>query len=233
MPQIAPLAALGAALILALPVSAAAGPVAGPRLDRGGLSLPVQHPALTFVARNKRPRTEGVTAIVYPKGEFRKVGPRKWVEIGKRAQFQFREVGDDGRMITLFDRSRNIFVYFNLRREKILWAPDGEEPRDLYPIIGVIKDAPREADDFEQEPDVPQLARFTCEEGIPMVVRIENRGERSRAFVSIDGGPDMRLNQVPTGSGAKYSDGLYTVLIKGRNAVLEYDNNTDVCIGSR
>lgn len=190
-----------------------------------------RRPEFVLVARNKRPRTEGVRSVVYPKGEFRKVGPRRWMETGKRAQFQFREVGDDGRMITLFDRSRNIFVYLNLRREMILWAPDGEEPRDLYPIIGVIKDAPKDEDDFGDEPDMPKVARYACEEGVPMDVRFENRGERSMAFVSIDGAPEIRLKQVPAASGAKYSNGEYTVWTKGRNAVLEINGDSDICVG--
>lgn len=187
---------------------------------------------LVLVARNKRPRSEGVTAVIYPRGEFRKIGPRRWIESGKRSnfQFQFREVGDDGRMITLFDRSRNIFVYLNLRREKILWAPDGEEPRDLYPIIGVIKDAPQD-DDVDDETDAPKMARYTCEEGVPMDIRFENRGERSLAFVSIDGSPEMRLKQVPAASGARYSNGEYTVWTKGRNAVLEINGDSDICVG--
>jgi membrane-bound inhibitor of C-type lysozyme len=216
-----------AAFMLGLPNAAGAAP---------GASHPfiqVEKPAeLVFVARNKRPRTEGVTAVVHARGEFRKVGPRKWIETGKRGvSFQFREVGDDGRMVTLFDRSRNIFVYINLRREMILWAPDGEEPRDLYPILGVIKDAPRDDDDFGEEPDVPKIAKFTCEEGIPMNVRFENRGERSLAFVSIDGSPEMRLKQIPAASGAKYSNGEYTVWTKGRNAVLEINGDSDICVG--
>lgn len=216
-----------AAFMVGLPCAAVAAPVS--------TQTPVQAEKaaeLVFVARNKRPKTEGVTAIIYPRGEFRKVGPKRWLERGKSSkfQFQFREVGDDGRMITLFDRSRNIFVYLNLKREKILWAPDGEEPRDLYPIIGVIKEAPKE-DDFDDEQDAPKMARYTCEEGVPMDVRFENRGERSLAFVSIDGAPEMRLKQVPAASGAKYSDGEYTVWTKGRNAVLEINGDSDICVG--
>ncbi|MBX9456226.1 MAG: MliC family protein [Rhizobium sp.] len=215
-----------AVLATVLPYAVAAAPVAH--------QAPVQaeKPSeLVLVARQKRPRTEGVTAVVFPRGEFRKVGPRKWVESGKRAKFQFRETGDDGRMITLFDRSRNIFVYLNLRREMILWAPDGEEPRDLYPIIDVIRDAPDDGDDFGEEQDAPKVARYKCEEGIPMNVRFENRGERSLAFVSIDGSPEMRLKQVPAASGAKYSNGEYTVWTKGRNAVLEINGDSDICVG--
>jgi membrane-bound inhibitor of C-type lysozyme len=216
-----------AVFMIGLPAAATAAPAAN--------QTPVQaeRPAeLVLVARNKRPRSEGVTAVIYPRGEFRKIGPRRWLETGKRSKFQaqFREVGDDGRMITLFDRSRNIFVYINLRREKILWAPDGEEPRDLYPIIGVIKDVPQE-DDFDEEPAAPKMARYTCEEGVPMDVRFESRGERSMAFVSIDGSPEIRLKQVPAASGAKYSDGEYTVWTKGRNAVLEINGESDICVG--
>lgn len=228
MLKLARLAASGAAMLLAAQGPSIAGPV-GVDVDGLGWTQSRQDPALILVARNKRPRTEGVTRVLYARGEFRRVGPKRWVESVRKMQYQFREVGDDGRMITLFDRSRNIFVYLSLRREMILWAPDGEEPRDLYPITGVIKDTPVDEDEFEPEP--PKILRYVCDEGVPLVVRIENRGERSRAFVSVDGSQDMRLNQIPSGSGIKFSDGLYTILIKGRNAVVEYDNNTDICAG--
>lgn len=218
-------------MIAATPLASTAGPGRTSDVAGAGEWFPSQHPALEFVAR-KRPRTQGVTAVVYPRGEFRKIGPRRWIETSRRANYQFREVGDDGRMITLFDRSRGIFVYINLRREKILWAPDGEEPRDLYPIVDVVRDR-GDDEDFPQEPAVPKMAAYTCDEGIPMIVRFDMRGDRSRALVSIDGAPDLQLRQIPSASGVKFSNGLYTVLIKGPNATLEYDNNTDICTGRR
>jgi membrane-bound inhibitor of C-type lysozyme len=200
------------------------------------LSAPVklETPAEFLVmVQNRRSRTEGVTAVKYPGGQFRKVGPRRWVEGRRNSGFQFREIGDDGRTITLLDRSRGVYIYLNLRREKIMYAEDGGEPRELYPITGIIKAVPDT--DVEEMPDdipeIPKMARYKCEEGVPMVVRFEIRGERSLAFVSIDGSPERRLRQIPAASGAKYSDGEYTVWTKGRNATLEINGDIDICVG--
>jgi membrane-bound inhibitor of C-type lysozyme len=225
MPLIRRLSIL-AVFVAGIPVAAAAAPASNQ------VPVRVERPAeLVFVARNKRPRSEGVTAVIYPGGEFRKVGPRRWVENSDNGGFKFREVGNDGRTITLWDRSRNVYIYLNLRRERVFYAPDGEEPRDLYPILGVIKDAPDDRPGEIDEPASTTRARFTCEEGVPMDVRFENIGDRSLAFVSIDGSPEIRLKQVPSGSGAKYSNGEYTIWTKGRNATLEINGDSDICVG--
>ena len=215
-----------AVLTAGIPLSTVAAPASNQ------VPIRVERPAeLVLVARNKRPRSEGVTAVVYPGGQFRKVGPQRWVESSDNGGFKFREVGNDGRTITLWDRSRNVYIYLNLRRERIFYAPDGEEPRDLYPIIGVIKDAPDDNQGEIDEPATSTRARFTCEEGVPMDVRFENIGQRSMAFVSIDGAPEVRLKQVPAASGAKYSNGEYTIWTKGRNATLEVNGDSDICVG--
>lgn len=206
---------------------------AAPRPD---LSVPasLETPSeLVLVAQHRRSRTEGVTAVKYPGGQFRKVGPRRWVEGRRNSGFQFREIGDDGRTITLLDRSRGVYIYLNLRREMIMYAEDAGEPRELYPITGVIKAIPEpDVEEMPEDiPEIPKMARYNCEEGVPMVVRFETRGERGLAFVSIDGSPERRLRQIPAASGTKYSDGEYTVWTKGRNAVLEINGDSDICVG--
>jgi len=187
---------------------------------------------IVLVAQKRGSRTLGVTAVRYPGGKFRKVGPRKWVEGRGDGKFTFREIDDDGRAITLLDKSRGVYIFLNLRKEWVMYAEGDQPPRELYPIIGVEKDDPEEEVAVMPEmPELPKMARYTCEEGVPMVVRFENRGDRSLAFISIDGSPEMRLKQIPTGSGVKYSNGEYTILTKGRNAILEINGDTDICTG--
>lgn len=187
---------------------------------------------IVLVAQKRGSRTLGVTAVRYPGGKFRKVGPRKWVEGRGDGKFSFREIDDDGRTITLLDKSRGVYIFLNLRKEWVMYAEGDEPPRELYPIIGVEKDDPEEEVAVMPEiPELPKMARYTCEEGVPMVVRFENRGDRSVAFVSIDGSPEMRLKQIPTGSGVKYSNGEYSIFTKGRNAILDINGDTDICTG--
>ena len=221
-----PLAHVLFAVSLLLPAAAMGGP-----RQHQPILIETQQSPLLLVA-NKRNLTEGVTAVIHPRGEFRKVGPNRWSE--NNGTFKFREVKDNGRTITLYDKSRDMFVYLNLRQEMIRWALNGDEPQDLYKIIGVIREDADEQVDEDEEADVPakpKLARFTCEEGIPMVVRFEERGGRARIMVSIDGGPEMRLDQVKAGSGAKFANENYTVWLKGQNAMLEVDGNIDNCTG--
>ena len=127
-----PLAHALLAVSLLLPVSA----VGAPRQHQPILIETQQSPLL--LVANKRNLTEGVTAVIHPRGEFRKVGPNRWSE--NNGTFKFREVKDNGRTITLYDKSRDMFVYLNLRQEMIRWALNGDEPQDLYKIIGVIRE---------------------------------------------------------------------------------------------
>jgi membrane-bound inhibitor of C-type lysozyme len=218
-----------ALLVAGLPLISGAAPRSNPAVP-ANLETPGE---LVLASQHRRSRTEGVTAVKYPGGQFRKVGPRRWVEGRRNSGFQFREIGDDGRTITLLDRSRGVYIYLNLRREMIMYAEEGGDPRELYPITGIIKAIPdTDVEEMPEDiPEVPKMARYNCEEGVPMVVRFETRGERSLAFVSIDGSPERRLRQIPAASGAKYSDGEYTVWTKGRNATLEINGDIDICTG--
>lgn len=74
-----------------------------------------------------------------------------------------------------------------------------------------------------------QTVTYSCNEGIPLVVRYENVGDESTAFVSHDSFPEVKLPQVVSGSGARYATGPFELHTKGRTAVFTFDGAQDVC----
>jgi membrane-bound inhibitor of C-type lysozyme len=61
---------------------------------------------------------------------------------------------------------------------------------------------------------------FACEDGTVLRARFDNSRAYSVALISQDGKPEVPLIQVESGSGAKYSNGDYTLHTKGDGAQL-------------
>jgi len=61
---------------------------------------------------------------------------------------------------------------------------------------------------------------FVCEDGTVLRARFDNSRSYSVALISQDGKPEVPLIQVESGSGAKYSNGDYTLHTKGDGALL-------------
>jgi len=61
---------------------------------------------------------------------------------------------------------------------------------------------------------------FACEDGTVLRARFDNSRSYSVALISQDGKPEVPLIQVESGSGAKYSNGDYTLHTKGDGALL-------------
>jgi len=70
---------------------------------------------------------------------------------------------------------------------------------------------------------------FNCPEGIPLVVEFLNSGSISSATVSIDGSPKTVLKNVESGSGSIYSNGEWTLHVKGDTAIISTPSGEDVC----
>lgn len=61
---------------------------------------------------------------------------------------------------------------------------------------------------------------YTCNEGIPLIVKYINTSKTSIAIISHDSSPEIALDSVPAGSGAKYSDGNWVLHVKGKVALV-------------
>ena len=70
---------------------------------------------------------------------------------------------------------------------------------------------------------------FNCPAGIPLVVEFLNAGSVSIATVSIDGSPKAVLNNLESGSGSMYSNGEWTLHVKGDTVIINTPSGEDIC----
>lgn len=149
-----------------------------------------------------------------------------------------------GEPITLLERSVRMdgHDWFRIRmangRTGFQWGglmcADGEESGVLT-ICGSPQDAelsgrpaaPSAASDARDAPESD--VAYSCNEGIPLTVRYRNEGADFVAYVSHDSFPEVRLVQVPSGSGVQFQAGRNRMGGKGREVSIDFDGVTDTC----
>lgn len=168
-----------------------------------------------------------VTVVTYDGGRFVKVSPTQWQEQGNNgARFDFEVLGPDESALYLIDRSRNVQIALDVSRGMIQYSHNNEPFRDLYRITGMESlqtQAP------QQTQPQQQTVTFSCNEGIPLVVRFVNSATESLAFVSHDSFPEVRLDIAPSGSGARYVGNGYELHTKGDTAIITINGTQDIC----
>ncbi|MBO0903502.1 MliC family protein [Jiella sonneratiae] len=70
---------------------------------------------------------------------------------------------------------------------------------------------------------------YSCNEGIPLTVRYRNEGRNFVAYASHDSLPEIRLVQVPSGSGVQFQAGRNWLGGKGREVSINFDGIEDSC----
>lgn len=171
-------------------------------------------------------------------GSFVNVGNRQWQEQDAygNVTFRFQEFGRDEWSVYLHDSSRNVMLQLDLHRRMITYA-QGTGPRsDLYQITEAFPaggQQPATGGHYPQPAGQNALTvKYTCTEGIPLVVNYVNTGNGHLTF-SMDGAPFQRLEQVVSGSGARYSDGPYTIHSKGSQVFITAPWGSDTCFERR
>ncbi len=188
----------------------------------GSHNLAVTDKALVHQIAFNGVNGRNVISISYPGGTISKKGNR-WTERNSDGRHTFTETGRDDWSVYLVDRSRGVRLQLDLHRKLVLYAAGNGPMQRLYNIV----DASR-GRSGKQRSDA-QVLHFTCNEGIPLIVRIENRGNSSIAFATHDSSPEFRLTQRRSGSGTRYSDGRHTLSMKGRSAIFEWNGIQDQC----
>jgi membrane-bound inhibitor of C-type lysozyme len=172
-----------------------------------------------------------VGAVIHPGGSFNAVGNGQWQETDAqgRVSFHFQEETRDEWSVYLFDASRNVSLQLDLHRGQVLYGVGAEPKRVLYQITGSFAQAGR-AQTGGELPLAPKstTVRYTCAEGLPLVVTYVNSGN-GHAIFSIDGSPEERLEQAPSGSGSQYTNGRFTLFAKGNSATLQHPSGVDNC----
>ena len=152
----------------------------------------------------------------------------------------YAQVGslNEGEDVVLLENTgvmMNGYPWFRIRfrnnREGYKWG--GILCAKRVPVDGVYKQCPgfeQTVGGGQQPADAnTQTVTYSCEEGIPLIVRYVNTDQWSKAYFSHDSFPEVELPQVVSGSGARYSNGHYTLSTKGSEARLEWDGTVSVC----
>jgi len=216
----------GAALLLmlaAVPCLASPLSVSGPAKLRSHAVVAVKSAVATGY---------NVLVVKYPGGKFEKWGETEWREYSNGGQFNFVEQARGETTVMLFDPSRNVYIELNLADGEIRYGEAGQQFSFLYPITEtLISDQSGEAAPAGETGAAAAAQRvdYTCEEGLPMSVLYEQVGDAGLATYTIDGSPEVLLRQVPSGSGATYTNGTDTIFTKGRQAVLETPSGLTRC----
>lgn len=157
---------------------------------------------------------------VYPGGKFEKWEGDTWREYSPNGLFNFVEQARGETTVMLFDATRNVYIELDIANREVRYGEAGQSFQALYPITEMIADNAGNGGQINV-PATATVVDYTCDEGLPMNVQFEQAGDQSFATYSIDTSPPVRLPQVPSGSGAVYSNGVDTLSTKGLSAILE------------
>ncbi|SNZ19332.1 MliC family protein [Cohaesibacter gelatinilyticus] len=190
-------------------------------------------PRLKVKQSSVRSRVNGfnVAKVRHSGGSFTHVGNGQWQEADARGRvnFHFREIRRGKRVVRLHDASRNVFLSLDLKAGQIFYAEGSGPARVLYRITGASARAGAiRKTGNKVRANRNRTVRYSCAEGIPLVVTYVNKGN-GHAIFSIDGSPKKRLEEVVSGSGSQYTNGRFTLFSKGRSATLEHPAGVDNC----
>lgn len=173
-----------------------------------------------------------VIQVFHPGGSFLVAGNGQWDEVDSQGQvtFSFQEQARDEWSVYLFDASRNVSLQLDLYRREILYGLGNAPKTRLYGIIDAFAGGNRQFGGAAPQPagGGPTTVYYNCAEGLPLYVTYDNSGNGHVIF-TIDGSPRTRLDQVVSGSGSRYTNGMYTLYSKGNTAIIEGPSGQDVC----
>lgn len=171
-----------------------------------------------------------VDQVNFDGGSFIVASSGVWIEQDQAgyARFEFVETNRDEWSVYLRDNGRGVNIQLDLHRKAIVYSDDNGQKYDLYQVRQVY------AAQGLNAPNIGNAASsftqtYSCNEGIPLVLHIENIGADSFVTWQHDGFQGNRLAEVVSGSGSKYSDGRNTIWMKGNEASVNLDGIEDYC----
>ncbi|MEO9530100.1 MliC family protein [Roseibium sp.] len=169
-----------------------------------------------------------VDQVFHAQGSFSNAGGGQWEELNQNGQvaFRFEERGRNEGAVFLYDTSRDVSLQLDLVRGQVMYGVYSEPKQPLYAITNAIADVQAQGTPSPVSDSVTH--HYTCAEGLPLVVTYGQTGD-GYAIFSIDGSPEMRLEQVRSGSGALYTDGAHSLHSKGNSVILTGPAGTDTC----
>lgn len=161
------------------------------------------------------------------------------VRAGPGQQYQHIDGLSEGEDVTLLENTgvmKDGYPWFKIqfKNGRVGYKWGGILCAKGVPVQGIYQSCPG-WENASQQGNTTQVApavttvNYSCEEGIPLIVRYENTAQTSSAYFSHDSFPEVRLDQVVSGSGSQYSNGYYTLSAKGADAILEWEGTQSFC----
>ena len=183
---------------------------------------------IQFVATN----VAATKTVFYQGGKFVKGQGKTWIERhNKNGKFKFREVKRDKTSIYLRDDSRGVDIRLNLQAKKVFYSDDDGNSFLLYNVTRTGGSAPTNnvAPTKKTNAASATTIEYSCNEGIPLILFIENVGSESALFWIHDGFKGSNLKRISSGAVSVYADRRNTVRVGRNRAVVNLDGIRDVC----
>ena len=174
-----------------------------------------------------------VQEVFYSGDRFSMTGPGLWEEISPNGRFTFDDQGYDESHRYLFDSSRNLTLGLDVGARQIYIVLPSGQFQPLYQMTGaqmVSSSSGAGGGTISQQPATSVIVSYSCNEGIPLIVRYENSGNTSVAFASHDSFPEVRMEQAVSGSGSLYVAPGYELHTKGDTAIFIFSGTQDICV---
>ncbi|MEZ5801147.1 MAG: MliC family protein [Nitratireductor sp.] len=171
--------------------------------------------------------TSNITTAYFPGGKFVRINGNTWMEQGDNGSiFNFVQMSADAN-----------FVYLNDASAMSRSPSASTRARSTMPSAVASSGPLRHHRDVDtgrsgvvsQNPPRVTISQYSCNEGIPLIVRFEEINGQFTAFASHDSLPEIRLPQVVSGSGNLFESGSYQLHTKGRQAYLNFNGIEDSC----
>lgn len=171
-----------------------------------------------------------VTGVYYSGGTIVKTSDLNWLETGDNGStFNFVEVGRDNTSIYLRDNSRGVDLRLNLSEEQIFYSDDTGKGFPLAAITGLLS-GPSDTNSGQiGQASSVTVVEYTCNEGIPLILEFEDRGNDFSVTWTHDGFRGTKLPQVVSGSGSRFAADGIEVHTKGNAAYINMKGAEDNC----
>ncbi|WP_417694437.1 MliC family protein [Roseibium sp.] len=197
----------------------------------GGQNTSVQQVTPAFNGLGNGVNGLTVDQVFHSRGSFSNAGGGQWEELNEqgRVSFRFEERGRSDTAVYLFDASRNVGLQLNLQSRQVLYGQGNDPMQPLYTITNAIADVAAGGSAPVASP-AARTVHYTCPEGLPLTVTFSDiGGANEHVTFNMDTFEGNRLARVRSGSGALYTDGVFSIHTKGNEAVFQGPSGSDRC----
>jgi len=177
-------------------------------------------------------------AVYMHDGSLEEVGNGNWIGRTKNGTIvaRFIRVQLEANWLQLLNQKKGVYINIDLANRTISAIGSQGQNLGTHPIQSTaMKQKPSFGNgnthgggQIGQAYDT-KIVNYSCNEGIPLVVRYENIGNQSFAYVSHDSLPEIKMVNTISGSGAKYVIGNNMIHSKGNFVYANFNGIEDHC----